>query len=269
LGTTLGRELSTIAQLPERGLETTLLALKISKTVNNVEVELLKTNSGSSRSLIASAVASRGGRLRTGLAIALVLLLVVVALRLFRAFGPVGRMESLAEVGDVLVIDTHMHIFPGFTERGLYVVDVDSGRLIRWVDIDLSASSPVLFPRRKQLLFGVRSENSMMAFTISRDGRIEEAEDIRLFSDKLETSTFVQAHAISPDGSRIAFINPVGLSGPLNIYIQRIDGTGVRLVAQGGEYASPSWSPDGSTLAFMSYEGVIVSIPSGLQEAQR
>lgn len=67
--------------------------------------------------------------------------------------------------------------------------------------------------------------------------------------------------SLSPDGSRVAFIW-VGESGDnLDIYVQRIDGSGrMRLTTDPAAEEYPEWSPDGSTIAFVR-KGEIFTIP--------
>lgn len=54
---------------------------------------------------------------------------------------------------------------------------------------------------------------------------------------------------LSPDGSRIAFDSDRG--GVRGIYVANADGQNVRRVSPEGFAAVPTWSPDGSTLAFV------------------
>jgi len=68
--------------------------------------------------------------------------------------------------------------------------------------------------------------------------------------------------ALSPDGSQLAF-TWVGESGDnLDIYVQKIDGTGrVRLTTDPAPEQFPAWSPVGGTIAFVR-NADLVSIPA-------
>jgi Tol biopolymer transport system component/DNA-binding winged helix-turn-helix (wHTH) protein len=68
--------------------------------------------------------------------------------------------------------------------------------------------------------------------------------------------------ALSPDGSRVAFIWAGESGNNLDLYVQRIDGTGrVRLTTDPAPEESPAWSPAGGTIAFIR-NGEIFTIPS-------
>jgi Tol biopolymer transport system component len=57
--------------------------------------------------------------------------------------------------------------------------------------------------------------------------------------------------AVSPDGTRIAFASP--RAGEFDVYVMNLDGSGVvRLTSNDFYEAEPSWSPDGSRIAFIA-----------------
>jgi Tol biopolymer transport system component len=68
-------------------------------------------------------------------------------------------------------------------------------------------------------------------------------------------------YAVSPDGSRLAYLSPGG--GGLGIFVANLDGTGIEQVtaelreeARPVLGAGPAWSPDGSKIAYIGRSGV-------------
>jgi len=60
--------------------------------------------------------------------------------------------------------------------------------------------------------------------------------------------------AVSPDGSRIAFVSDRG--GSPQIYLMRADGSDIRRVTFEGSYnTSPGWSPTGDRIVFSCRRG--------------
>jgi len=70
--------------------------------------------------------------------------------------------------------------------------------------------------------------------------------------------------AVSPDGRSVAFIRSTGtVTG--DVYVVGIQGTGLRQITHGGYEEHPTWSPDGSFLAFDS----VRVVPTGPNSSQQ
>lgn len=70
---------------------------------------------------------------------------------------------------------------------------------------------------------------------------------------ELDSSSEDFEPTISPDGSRVAFVRFDPVSWASDIYVVNSDGSGLRLIAQGGgtnELTLPRFSPDGGSIAF-------------------
>lgn len=70
----------------------------------------------------------------------------------------------------------------------------------------------------------------------------------------------------SPDRAQIAFMapNPKDDSGDLDLYLTGVDGSAPRLIGSGvSGHAAPSWSPDGTRIAYTSFAGYDPMLESG------
>ena len=79
--------------------------------------------------------------------------------------------------------------------------------------------------------------------------------------------------AWSPDGSKIAFYNPLNGTGNDDIYLMNADGTNkTRITTYAGYDRDPAWSPDGSKIAFGSWmdgnSDIFIMNPDGTERTR-
>jgi eukaryotic-like serine/threonine-protein kinase len=76
----------------------------------------------------------------------------------------------------------------------------------------------------------------------------------------LVRSPFLEVQGrFSPDGRWIAYAS--NESGAFEVYAQRIDGTGRRVLVSIGGGAEPAWRRDGRELFYLAPDGTMMSVP--------
>jgi dipeptidyl aminopeptidase/acylaminoacyl peptidase len=149
----------------------------------------------------------------------------------------------------------------GFPKKDVFTVAVDGSELQRLTDNGRS-SSPVWSPDAQAIVFEVRGDfpqpttledyerMSSALWTMRTDG----AEQRQLL--EASEGEFVTPAGWPPDGAHFLFTRTslrLPTEGPAEnpsaIYVANADGTGVRRLAD--RSASPSWSPDGTQIAFV------------------
>lgn len=158
-----------------------------------------------------------------------------------RRFGPIPTVQTLPAEGNLLAFYAVTFPSPFTRERGLFLVDMDTRKIMRWT----SASSGVGGARiawqeqsQQLLFFGILGSRSGF-YTISTDGVIEQAPFSR------QTDSF--GHTLSHNGRYLAF------SRMGNIYIHDLQTAEFRQLTHDDANNVPThWSPDDQALVFSS-----------------
>lgn len=109
---------------------------------------------------------------------------------------------------------------------------------------------PVWSPDGTKIAFFSNRNYTFALYTMNADGS-----DLRLVTDQVPNPT---AAAWSPDGTKIALVGGLFFAIPpgdlaIDIYTVNVDGSGLtKLTKESGLNGSPTWSPDGSQIAFSS-----------------
>ena len=103
---------------------------------------------------------------------------------------------------------------------------------------------PTWSPDGSQILFAGSDEGSIHLYVMDRDGT-----NVRLVTDQ----TGLRGRNDWSSGNLLAtYIGSAG-NHTRNIYTFNIDGSGMKMITDGGDNVAPSFSPDGQWITFMSY----------------
>jgi Tol biopolymer transport system component len=137
----------------------------------------------------------------------------------------------------------------------IVIVDVDRNREVKRIQLKLSGvTTPSWSPDGKQLVFTGYDGGLSDLFVVSRDGG-----DLR----RLTQDKYADLHPVwSPDGHTIAFATDRGGHtdfktldiGNMRIALYDLDTGSIQVLDQmdQGKNVSPQWSPDGTSIAFVS-----------------
>ena len=152
----------------------------------------------------------------------------------------------------------------------LWVVNVDGTDAHEVYGAD-DLGDPAWSPRGDVIAFEAddptQPGDNLVLYTVNADGTdLQQLTDF----DPHGPNSFVHSDASpawSPDGTRIAFTSDrdreclIGACEQFDLYVVSADGTGpvTRLAEPGIEY-NPSWSPDGTSLAYVWYSGMVPDV---------
>ena len=127
----------------------------------------------------------------------------------------------------------------------IFLINSDGSNPKQVTDHADSELNPVISNDGKKIVFSSNRNGDHDLYVMSTDGS-----NVQRLT-QLNNSYTIQA-TWSPDDSQLAF-DAVGSSGYRNIYIINADGTNMKLLTDDeGNDKLPSWSPDGSKIAFNS-----------------
>ncbi|HLK59086.1 MAG TPA: hypothetical protein VKU00_21170 [Chthonomonadaceae bacterium] len=158
----------------------------------------------------------------------------------------------------------------------IYVMNADGSNQTRLTNNPATDHVPVWSPDGSKIAFISNRDGNDEIYVMNADG----SKPTRLtYPDTGGKPTFPWNPVWSPDGSKIAFErfldgNSVGLyNGNLEIYVMNADGSNLtRLTHSSATDESPTWSPDGSKIAFnrfySGHSGIYVMNADGSNQKQ-
>jgi Tol biopolymer transport system component len=147
----------------------------------------------------------------------------------------------------------------------LYSVAVDETDGVNLTRDPAGDWSPAWSPDGGRIAFASDREGELRIFVMAADGS----------SVRRLTTIWGEYPAWSPDGEQIAFASYAGGTGPTgdpnyDLFVVRADGSGLRRLTNGPAYDMyPTWSPDGTRLAFESTRATPVSFDPPARDPER
>jgi len=155
-------------------------------------------------------------------------------------FGSISTEPAVSPDGSKIAFMSFAHGSPG-----IFVFSVDPPRDLRFYNQHASVNeTPSFTPDGKQIIYASSAPNNSCCriYVAGLDGS-----GLR----PITSSSFIDVEPkVNPKtGSTVVFVS--GRSGPQQVYLMNIDGTGIERLTPGeGEASNPSWNPDGQHIAF-------------------
>jgi TolB protein len=140
----------------------------------------------------------------------------------------------------------------------IYIINLDGSDLTQLTNFSIGAQEPVWSPDGKKIAFSATNDGGI--YTINADGTNLTRIVYKTVYDEYTDTWNIAANnhpSWSPDGTVIVY-ESLGDEGSgttvsnANIYVVNSDGTGMRRLTKELSYeGQPSWSPDGSKIAFV------------------
>jgi hypothetical protein len=154
------------------------------------------------------------------------------------AWSPDGERLALVMFGD--------------QERTLYVMGADGSNPLRIASAE-NVSAPSWSPDRKHIAYVAGSGGRSTIHIVNSDG----SEDRVLYGIDAPGTRAIFSAKVSPDGTQILFDR--GTDQGFDIFVMAADGSAVRQLTHTGQDYNPSWSLDGTMIAFTRQEGPMES----------
>lgn len=137
---------------------------------------------------------------------------------------------------------------------GLYVMRADGAAPKRLSPrADTFAGEPAWSPDGRQIVFGVTIPKRCQAHLSLIDPGGRHVRSIRTTHGCSDAAGYDAGASFAPDGKRLVFFHKRH-PGSAAIFVIGVNGRGLeRLTSYSGDYANPSWSPDGTKIVFDSY----------------
>jgi Tol biopolymer transport system component len=116
-----------------------------------------------------------------------------------------------------------------------------------------NVSAPSWWPDRKHIAYVAGSGGRSTIHVVNSHG----SEDRVLYGIDAPGTRAIFSAKVSPDGTQILFDR--GTDQGFDIFVMAADGSAVRQLTHTGQDYNPSWSPDGTMIAFTRQEGAMES----------